>query len=97
MGKLANVVTAKINPAHADRVLAALLGHKERSLRDEPGTLVFEVLRPRTDDSILMTYEVYQDEAAFEVHRASPSLAQMLKETENMIFGLSGIRCDLAG
>ena len=95
MGKFANVVTIQLRQGNADAVLAALLAHKERSLRDETGVLQFEVLRPHGDDSTLMTYEVYQDEAAFDAHRVAPSLAQMFKETENMVANLSGIRCAL--
>jgi quinol monooxygenase YgiN len=93
MSKLANVVTIEVKAGRVDQVLAALLSHKERSLRDELGTLQFEVLMPRGDDSRLMTYEVYEDEAAFQAHRAAPSLAQWLAETADMVVDLRGARC----
>jgi quinol monooxygenase YgiN len=96
MSRLANIVTLDVKPGDTDRVLAALLAHKERSLRDEPGTLQFEVLRPRGDDSKLMTYEVYRDEVAFDAHRSAPSLEQLLSETGGMIASLQGFRCDVA-
>ena len=94
MAKLANIVTIEVKPGNADAVVAALLAHQERSL-DEPGTLQFVVLRPRGDDSRLITYEVYRDEAAFDAHRAAPSLAQLLSDTREMVLGFSGTRCDL--
>jgi quinol monooxygenase YgiN len=93
MTKLANVVSIDVKPGNMDALLAAVVAHKARCLRDEPGTLQFEILRPLGDDSRLMTYEVYQDEAAFETHRAAPSLAQLLSETEAMRAGLHGTRC----
>jgi (4S)-4-hydroxy-5-phosphonooxypentane-2,3-dione isomerase len=95
MARLANIVTVNVKPGKVDAVVAALLAHKERSLKGEPGTMRFEVLRPRGDDSKLMTYEVYEDEAAFEAHRSAPSLAELLRESGNMISELQGIRCSL--
>jgi autoinducer 2-degrading protein len=97
MAKLANVVSIDVKPGNMDALLTALLAHKARSLRDESGTLQFEILRPLGDDSRLMTYEVYQDEAAFERHRAAASLAQLLSETEAMRAGLHGTRCAVVG
>jgi len=96
MTRLANIVTITVTPGRYDAILAALLAHKERCLRDEPGTLQFEVLRPRGDDSKLMTYEVYRDDAAFDAHRSAPSLEQLLGETGGMIANLQGFRCDVA-
>jgi quinol monooxygenase YgiN len=46
------------------------------SVRDEPGCLVFDVLRDRSDPDLVWLYEVYTDEAAFEAHmRTSHFLA----------------------
>ena len=66
-------------------------GTKARSLK-EPGTLQFEILLPKDDDTKVLTYEVYRDNAAFEVHRNGPSLAQWKKETAGMA-KLHGVRC----
>jgi quinol monooxygenase YgiN len=46
-----------------------LAAHKTRCLNDEPGTLQFEILLPKDDDTKVLSYEVYRDDAAFEVHR----------------------------
>ena len=56
-------------------------------------TLQFEVLRPHGDASKLMTYEIYQDKAAFATHRAAPSLAQLLSEIDGLFADLHGTRC----
>jgi quinol monooxygenase YgiN len=95
MAKLANIVVIAVRPGNSDGVLATLLAHKERSLKDEPGTVQFEVLKPLDDESRLMTYEVYEDEAAFELHRGAASLAQFLRETKDIVAGLSATRCAL--
>ena len=75
MSKFANVVTLEIAPGRRDQVITALLAHKAR-LKDEPGTLQFEVLLPKDDDTKVRVYEMYRDAAAFEVHLNGPSLAQ---------------------
>ena len=93
MAEFANIVAIDVNPGATERVLEALLAHKERSLRDEPGTLQFKVLRPSGEDHKLLTYELYRDEAAFAEHRAAPSLAQLLAETRDLVSGLQGTGC----
>ena len=95
MDKLVNIVTVEVRRGNVDKVLNALVAHKERSLR-EPGVLQFEVLRPQGDDSTLMVYEVYESEAAFEDHRAASSLAQLLDEIRGQVAGLKGVRCAVA-
>ena len=84
MSKFANVVTIEVAPGRRDEVVALLLAHKAR-LKDEPGTLQFEVLLPKDEDTKVRVYEMYRDAAAFEVHLNGPSLAQWKKETARML------------
>ena len=92
MSKFANVVTIEVAPAQRDQVVTLLLAHKAR-LKDEPGTLQFEVLLPKDDDRKICAYEMYRDAAAFEVHLKGPSLAQWKGETAGMVTKLHGVRC----
>ena len=92
MSRFANVVTIEVVPGRKDEVLALLLAHKAR-LKDEPGTLQFEVLLSRDEDTKVRVYEMYRDAAAFEVHLNGPSLAQWKKETAGMVVKLHGVRC----
>jgi quinol monooxygenase YgiN len=62
MSKFANVVTIEVAPGRRDQVVTLLLAHKAR-LKDEPGTLQFEVLLPKDDDTKVLSYEVYRDAA----------------------------------
>ena len=78
MSKFANVVTIEVAPGRRDQVVTLLLAHKAR-LKDEPGTLQFEVLLPKNDGTKVLVYEMYRDAAAFEVHLNGPSLAQWKK------------------
>jgi quinol monooxygenase YgiN len=92
MSKLANVVTIEAAPGRRDEVVASLLAHKAR-LKDEPGALQFDVLLPKDDDTIVRTYEMYRDAAAFEAHLNGPSLAQLRKDIAGVVVTLRGVRC----
>jgi len=92
MSKFANVVAIEVIPGRRDQVVALLLAHKAR-LKDEPGTLQFEVLLAKDEDTKIRVYEMYRDAAAFEVHLTGPSLAQWKKDTAGMVVKLHGVRC----
>jgi quinol monooxygenase YgiN len=92
MSRFANVVTIEVAPGRRDQIVTLLAAHKER-LKDEPGTLQFEVLLPKDDDTKVLSFEMYRDAAAFEVHLNGPSLAQLREETAGMVMKLQGVRC----
>ena len=93
MPKFANVVTIEVALGRRDQVVTLLAAHKARCLKDEPGTLQFEILLPKDNDTKVLSYEVYRDDAAFEVHRNGPSLARWKEETAGMVVKLHGVRC----
>jgi quinol monooxygenase YgiN len=51
-------------------------------LKDEPGTLAFEVLKAREGDTTLLIHEVYQDDAAFDAHWKGACVARAREEAE---------------
>ena len=95
MSKFAIVATFEIAPGRMDDFLPLLLAHRDRCLKDEPGTLRFEVLRPRNEENNVLLYEVYSDDAAFKVHWDGAHVARMRAETAGMVTKLTGIRCSL--
>jgi quinol monooxygenase YgiN len=92
MPKFANVVTIEVSPGRRDQVVTSLLAHKAR-LKGEPGTLQFEVLLPKDDDTKVLSFEMYRDADAFEKHLNGPSLAQLRKEIARTATKLHGVRC----
>ena len=92
MAKFANVVTIEVAPGRRDQVVTLLAAHKAR-LKNEPGTLQFEVLLPKEDDTKVLSFEMYRDAAAFEVHLNGPSLAQLREDTAGIVMKLHGMRC----
>lgn len=95
MAQFAIVATFDVVPGRMDEFLSLLMAHRERCLKDEPGTVRFDVLRPRNEEEQVMLYEVYADDAAFQVHWNGPHVARMRAETTGMVAKLSGIRCTL--
>ena len=87
MAKFAIVATFEIVQGQME----AFLPLWDRCLKDEPGTLRFDVLE---ENSVLL-YEVYADDAAFQVHWNGPHVARMRAETTGMVTKLTGIRCSL--
>jgi quinol monooxygenase YgiN len=92
MPKFTNVVTIEVTPGRRDQVVTSLLAHKA-CLKGEPGTLQFEVLLPKDDDTKVLSFEMYRDAAAFELHLNGPSLTQLREETAGMAMKLHGVRC----
>lgn len=92
MSKFAVVATYEIAPDQIDAFLPMLKAHGDRCLRDEPGTLRFDILRPERN---LMLYEVYEDEAAFQAHRNGASLVRFLQEAANVERTLTYVTCTL--
>jgi quinol monooxygenase YgiN len=95
MGKFAIIATFEIAQGRMDEFLPLLIAHRDRCLKDEPGTLRFDVLRPRKEENNVMLCEVYVDESAFQVHWNGPHVARMRAETTGMVKKLTGTPCSL--
>jgi (4S)-4-hydroxy-5-phosphonooxypentane-2,3-dione isomerase len=93
--KLVLLVTVEFEPEFKKDVLRALLAHRDRCLRDEPGTLQFEILVPSEDPSKLFLFELYANDAAFSAHSKGPSLATYREEVKSSIKSVTSCRCSL--
>src|SRR5262249_1365642 len=63
MSKFSTVSTIEAAAGRRDQILPLLAAHKARCLKEEPGTLQFEILLPNNDDEKILLYEVYRDAA----------------------------------
>ena len=95
MPKFAIVATIGIAPGRVDEFVSLLIAHRARCLKEEPGTIQFEVLRPHDDTTKVMLHEVYRDEAAFDAHSKGPSIARLREEAAGMVVSRSLTRCTL--
>ncbi len=72
---LAMWVKVHVKPELRQRFLEAIEADALGSERDEPGCLRFNVLQDADDANVYYFFEVYQDQAALEAHRAMPHYA----------------------
>ena len=93
MAKFAIVATLDIAEGRMDEFMPLLLAHRDRCLKEEPGTLRFDVLRPKKLAKQVMLYEEYLDDAAFQVHWNGASVARLRSESADMIAKLDGVPC----
>jgi len=77
-------VVAKVRAAKGKGdALAALLTEQVGVVRKaEPGCLAYRVHRSTKDPEVFLFYETYADDAAFDVHRKAPHLAEYRKRRE---------------
>ena len=60
--------------------VAALLSKLTEESRKEPGCVMYQVHRHRTEPRRFFIYEQYKDDAAIEAHRAAPHFLQYVRK-----------------
>ncbi|WLT32125.1 putative quinol monooxygenase [Geothrix sp. PMB-07] len=85
MGRISLVATIGFEAESKEAILRALIDHRARCLRDEPGTLQFEVMVPSEDPCKLVLFELYEDAAALAAHAQGESIGQYRKEVAGKI------------
>ena len=93
--KHAVIGTIEVRAGSRQEVLRAVLAHRERSLRDESGTLQFEVLVPNDEPDKLHLFELYADTPAFVAHMKGTSMAEVTQEIGHLVLSLTGIQSRL--
>jgi quinol monooxygenase YgiN len=72
---LAMWVKVRVKPDQRQRFLQAIEVDALGSERDEPGCHRFNVLQDEADPDVYYFYEVYENQAALDAHRAMPHYA----------------------
>jgi quinol monooxygenase YgiN len=90
---LAIWVKARVKPELRQRFLDAIEADALGSERDEPGCHRFNVLQDERDPDVYYFYEVYEDAAALEAHRATPHYATWRAAADTLDGPTEAIRC----
>ena len=94
MSTIALIVTIEMaNVADVDRLQATLLTYRDLFLRNEPGTLQFDILRPEGTEAKFIIYEVFANEAALKAHSEGDSKRQGLAEIEDIQYEIVSTKC----
>jgi quinol monooxygenase YgiN len=69
------MVDFRLKAGTFDRFRKLIVENARASLRDEPGCRQFDVVIPSGESDRVLLYEIYDDAAAFEVHKRMPHFA----------------------
>ena len=83
-GMFVNAVDLDIVPAEREKFLAAITENGAASVK-EPGCRRFDILNLASDPNHFFLYEVYDNEAAFQAHRASEHFKKYAATTSKMV------------
>lgn len=67
---LIQLVRIRVKPGHRDAFIEAFRGNCEGT-RQEPGNLRFDLLCDPDDENSFSVYEIFESEAALEIHRGT--------------------------
>lgn len=88
------LLKTQLKPGSLEAFMEAMRINAAASVRDEPGCLVFDVLRDRSDPDRVWLYEVYTDEAAFGAHMQTPHFLASRPLVEPLILRQDCIEAD---
>ena len=91
---LAMWVKVRVKPNERERFLKAIEVDALGSERDEPNCYRFNVLQDAKDPNVYYFYEVYEDEAALEKHRAAPHYAVWRAAADTLDGPAQATRCE---
>jgi quinol monooxygenase YgiN len=83
-GMLVNAVDLDIVPAEREKYLAAITENGIAAAK-EPGCRRFDILNLASDPNHFLLYEVYDNEAAFQAHRATDHFKKYAATTASMV------------
>lgn len=82
---LAIIVDIEARPGQGDALRAALLTQGENSKKHEEGCRYFDLCVNPENSEQFMLYELYNDEAAIEAHRATDYYIAFREATEPLV------------
>lgn len=90
------VADLDITPGQRDTFVARARQHRENVLKNEPGCQRFDLLVPNDDDNKVILCEVYDDDAALELHLNTPHMKQYLEDTGPMVANRQRTICKMS-
>jgi (4S)-4-hydroxy-5-phosphonooxypentane-2,3-dione isomerase len=83
--RIALVVKIRVKAEYREQFLEQLWADALGSEKDEPGCLMFNVVRDDADPNVLHLFEVYQDDEAVEAHKKTPHFLRWLETTKDWL------------
>lgn len=80
-----NAVDIDVVPGEIDKYLAALGENAAASVKEEPGCHAFDITVSQKDPNHVFIFEVYDNAAALEAHRATDHFKKYAATTKEMV------------
>jgi len=81
------LVEFEIDSSQLDAFMPLMIENAKQSVRQEPGCHQFDVAQNTEKPHLITLYELYDDEAAFELHKKAPHYLSFIAQTNAMITG----------
>jgi autoinducer 2-degrading protein len=85
MGLSALVVKIRMKAEYREQFLEQMCADAVGSEKNEPGCLMFNIVRDNADPNVLHLFEVYQDDEAVEAHKQAPHFLKWLETTKDWL------------
>lgn len=79
---IALIVSLEVHAERLEQFLTAIKENATRTFNDEVGCRYFDVTQNKDKPTHFMFYELYDDEAAIDAHRAAPHFAEWRKAAD---------------
>jgi len=90
-------VTLTLKPGTRDKFVEIATAHRGRVLDREPGCHHFDVLIPEDEENQVCLYEIYEDQAAFDLHGKTEYMAAYREQTGDMTVGRERVLSRIVG
>ena len=81
---LVRMAYIELKPEMREAFLAAVTENMRESLKKEPGVLALYCVAAKDNPNKLTFFEMYADDAAYEVHRTMPHFRKYIETTKDM-------------
>ena len=85
MALSALVVKIRVKPEYCEQFLEQMWADALGSEKNEPGCLMFNIVRDSADPNMIHLFEVYSDDKALEAHKTAPHFLKWRETTKDWL------------
>jgi (4S)-4-hydroxy-5-phosphonooxypentane-2,3-dione isomerase len=86
------IAELQVKPEAVEKFIPLIMANANTSVHVEKGCMQFDVTQQIDDPTKFSLYEIYSDQAAFELHSKTPHYQDFAAKTKDMIVGRSAKR-----
>lgn len=86
------IAELQVKPDSVEKFIPLIMANANTSVHVEKGCMQFDVTQQIDDPTKFSLYEIYSDQAAFELHSKTPHYQDFAAKTKDMIVGRNAKR-----